>query len=195
MLGRQTRCSGDSLLSLHIELGRIFEMNRDLAQMIGIGFATLVTMVLGKLFPLLSGTIWAVFLTGIATLLYRELRKPVNYHSIDFSEQGFVFSRYAGMPESARWDEITDVYFIRSLEPFINDMETEWLIYLSDGKVIAVLVEFPHRRKFARELERHVQKFDKNAARTALASWKEGRWHCFQEPNQTFQPTPSARLN
>lgn len=170
-------------------------MNRNSFQMLAVGVATLVTLVLAKQFPPLSGLIWTVFLSGIGALLFVELRKPVNYHAIEFSEEGFVFFRFAGMPESARWDEIVDVYFFRSLEPFINDMETEWVVHLSDGRVLAVLAEFPHRRRFARELARHVRLFDMSVARDAMASRAEGKWHCFQSPKPTSQSTPTVRLN
>lgn len=164
-------------------------MNRDILQMLAVGVATLVTLVLREKFPSLSGLIWSMFLGGIGALLFVELRKPVNYHAIDFSDEGFVFFRFAGMPERARWDEIVDVYFSRSLEPFINEMETEWIVHLQDGRSLTILVEFPHRRRFARELARRVEGFEMSVARVAMKSRTEGKWHCFQSPNPSFHQT------
>lgn len=154
-------------------------MKRDTVQMLVNGVFSLLALFASNQLPQYSSLIWIAFGALIATELVLELRKPVNYHSLLFSAQGFTFSRFEGMPEFVRWADIVDVHFFRSFDPMINQMETEWLIAQADGQHITVAVEFMHRRRFARELARHVPLFDLHAAEVALCSFGEGRWHCF----------------
>ncbi|MDM5180649.1 hypothetical protein PO883_26050 [Massilia sp. DJPM01] len=71
---------------------------------------------------------------------------------------------------------------MRSYDDFSNSNETEWLIGTADGRHIAVLVEFMHRRRFGRALARHVPGFLAAPARAGVASWKTGVWQCYAPP-------------
>lgn len=110
--------------------------------------------------------------------LYRSLREPVNYVSLDVDGIGFRFVLSKGSIEQVNWMDVTDVYFIRMLNHFSNDYETEWEIHTRNG-VTTVLVEWAHRKMFLRALDAHVPYFHGKPAEQALSAGNEGRWQCY----------------
>lgn len=62
----------------------------------------------------------AIWVAGVATLLpflMIELKQPVNYEFLEFDSVGFRFSRTPLFVEEVKWEEVTDVYYLRLLCP------------------------------------------------------------------------------
>lgn len=153
--------------------------------------ASLLVFMLADAFPRFGHLIWLFAGSTALLVIYLGIRKPVNYVSLFMDENGF---RHEGMHHEvigAKWNDVIDVFFVRDLNPFTNDYETEWEVHLRSGSRLRILVEWVHRRKFASFLERHVQGFQLSLAMSALKERSEGRWHCFV-PNNSFQRTPDG---
>lgn len=118
-------------------------------RMLLIGGITIAVFIAGKAWPLAESLLWTVFLGAMTACLYFDLREPVNYTSLQFDSYGFRHDGLGGVTE-AKWIDVTDVFYVRSFEPFANQIETEWQFQLRTGEFVHVLVEWPHRRPFAR---------------------------------------------
>lgn len=154
-------------------------MNRDHIESSVTVLAMFVVMAVSSTFPAISAFVWTMFWLCVLARTVAGISKPVNYHAIEMTEDGFHFYRYEGWSESARWDEIRDIRFSRSCEDFSKSNQTEWLIDTADGRHITVLVEFMHRKRFGRALARHVPGFLVAPARAGIASRKTGLWQCY----------------
>lgn len=137
---------------------------------------------LGSLrYPAHATTIWIVGMGSLLPLLWHELRKPVNYVSLEFDSVGFVFQSHPGTKTSARWAEVKDVLYCRVFNDFANQTETEWHFLLADGKWLEVLVEWPHRARFAKALIRHLAFVSPQAVGRVARERTEGRWSVARE--------------
>ena len=154
----------------------------------------LIALILADVFPEYRLALRSFVGVFLFVVLYVGFRRPVNYRALTMDQHGFRHVSTLGGVVEARWLDIVDVYFVRHLDPFTNDYETEWEIHLASGLKLQILVEWAHRRKFTNALSKHVAGFLHSQAKAALSSSDEGRWHCYS-PNDAFQKTPSAPLN
>ena len=122
--------------------------------------------------------LWGLAACVTGWCLYRSFQEPTNYLSLDVDSIGFRFVLSKGYIQQVNWTDVVDVYFIRMLNPFSNDYETEWEIHTRTG-VTTVMVEWPHRKVFLRALEAHVPNFHGKPAEQALSNGDEGRWQCY----------------
>ena len=133
------------------------------------------------MFPAHAKTIWIAGLALLLPVLWNALREPVNYKSLEFDGDGFVFEPGAGSAVTVKWSEITDVDYCRFFEPFANQIETCWLFHRKSGDPVKVLVEWPHRAKFARAVTTNLRQVSTEAVREAKRQRGEGRWSVVQD--------------
>ena len=109
-------------------------------------------------------------------LLWSELRKPVNYESLEFDAVGFVFRGHSGAAVTAKWSEVREVFYCRTFDGFANQIETEWEFRLSDGTQVTVLVEWPQSSKFGDAVIENLKQVSAEAVGEAISQRGEGRW-------------------
>jgi hypothetical protein len=141
---------------------------------------TLAVCILGKVFPAVEFALWTVFLGFLAANLYFDLREPVNYTSLDFDSWGFRYEA-TGFVCKVAWCEIRDVIYARQFDPFANAILTEWHFYLKSGESVWVLVEWPHRKQFARAVVENLDFVSKDLVTATLRMRGEGQWRCIDE--------------
>lgn len=150
-----------------------------------IAVTTVVVLVLSANWPAYSYAIWGIFLSGIAILLYVELRRPVNYDSIVIFENAIEYSSL-GQCNIIHFKSIAKVNFVRE-EALFSDIdgryiESKWMVVMTDGGYIEIMDEWPHRRALLSAFEKHLSGFDRRAAKAGIRAFKEGIWECFQSP-------------
>jgi hypothetical protein len=129
-------------------------------------------------FPAAAPVIWIAGVAVLLPFLWMELRKPVNYLSLEFDTQGFRFVDGSNRASGLRWNEVREVYYRRLFCPFANQIETEWEFHGSDGQVVVVLVEWPHRKPFAQAVSACVPGMSPEEVSKVLRFRNEGRWKC-----------------
>lgn len=115
------------------------------------------------------------------SLLWSELRKPVNYASLKFNAAGFAFQKSTSLEVAAKWSEVKEVFYCRSLDDFANQIETEWQFLLCDGRLITILVEWPQRSTFAKAIIENLSQVSAEAVKSAMRQRQEGRWSVMAE--------------
>lgn len=145
--------------------------------MLLIGVFTVTVLIAGKTWPRIESPLWAVFLCAISLCLFFDLRDPVNYTSLDFDAQGFRHQGLGGIT-AAKWEDVSDVFYVRLFDPFANQIETEWQFQLNSGEVLAVLVEWPHRKQFSRAIAANLHFVLKDFVLKTPRLRGEGRWRC-----------------
>ena len=146
-------------------------------RMLLIGGLTPAVLCIGERWPAVETGLGSAFLAFLAVTLYRDLREPVNYTSLDFDSRGFRHVGIGGVTEAA-WLDICDAFYLRTFDPFANQIETEWQFVLKSGKSIEVLVEWPHRRSFASAIQANLDFVSKDRVVAVLRMRGEGRWRC-----------------
>lgn len=145
-----------------------------------IGGMTLAVLVIGNAWPAIAPGLWTAFLAFLAMALYFDLREPVNYESLEFDLNGFC---HVGMGDvsKAAWADVCDVFYVRSFNPFANQIDTEWEFILHSGAVLTVLVEWPDKRSFASAIQRNLRIVSRHKVAESLKKRGEGRWRCIEE--------------
>jgi hypothetical protein len=147
-----------------------------------IGLGTIITLVVGKAWPDYSVVVWGVFLSVVGSLLFSELRKPVNYDALILSDAEIEYAAF-GRRILIRFDEISKLNFVReeALFPDLSGpyIESKWLIQTVDDEFIEIMDEWPHRRQLLRWFRKNLTGFSVRAAREGFRASKEGSWHCF----------------
>jgi hypothetical protein len=159
---------------------RLSRQTANLLQPFVIGLATIVVFVSGKQWPEYEVGLWAAFLAAIGIYLYIDLRKPVNYTSMTISDDAIEYVAF-GQKDVFRLDEITGVRFVRELADFEWGIESNWIVYMLDGRRIEMAAEWPHRRQVMRVFARRLPGFDVVSAKKGLRAWKKGVWLCFEK--------------
>jgi hypothetical protein len=126
--------------------------------------------------PAYAKAIWIVGVISLLPLLWSELRKPVNYKSLQFDSAGFVFQGNASSPVVGKWSEVQDVFYCRTYSDFASQIETEWEFRMHNGTLVRVLVEWPHASKFAAAIGANLGRVSAAAVRDATSQRGEGRW-------------------
>jgi hypothetical protein len=142
-----------------------------------VGIGGMSALFIGEIWPAAEIGIWTVFAVFLTGVLYRDLREPVNYKSLDFDCTGFRHVDLGGVTEAA-WSDIGDAFYVRSFDPFAHQILTEWQFVLKSGKTILVLVEWPHRRRFASSVQENLPFVSGQGVARALRMKGEGRWRC-----------------
>lgn len=132
--------------------------------------------------PAHAKTIWIVGVGSLLPLMWKELRKPVNYLSLEFDSVGFVFQLRRNIRTTVEWAEVSEVFYCRSFNDFANQIDTEWHFVLRDGRHVEVLVEWPHRARFAEAVVRNLGHVSSEAVRRVAGERKEGRWSVVGRP-------------
>jgi hypothetical protein len=133
------------------------------------------------LLPSYTKEIW---ITGVAVLLplvWSEIRKPVNYESLEFDAVGFIFRGRAKAVVAAKWSEVREVFYCRTFNDFANQTDTEWQFRLSSDKQVTVLVEWPQSSKFEDAVIANLKQVSAVAVGEAIAQRGEGRWSVVHE--------------
>jgi hypothetical protein len=76
------------------------------------------------MFPTHATTVWMAGVALLLPVLWHQLRRPVNYESLAFDAEGFVFRPRTGSAPALKWSEITDAFYCRYFEPLANQVET-----------------------------------------------------------------------
>lgn len=147
---------------------------------LAVGLATTIVLILGELWPEYELGLWATFLTVIGIFLYIDLSKPVNYTSMTISDDAIEYVAF-GQKEVIRLDEITGILFVRELADFEWGIESNWIVYMLDGKRIEMAAEWPHKTQVMRIFAKRLPGFDVVAARKGMRAWKKGIWRCFEQ--------------
>lgn len=132
------------------------------------------------LFPSYSKPIWISGLVVLFSLLWRDLRKPVNYESLEFDSLGFAF-RQLSITTTVKWIDVREVFYCRGWESFNGNMETTWRFHLSNGSQVVVHVEWPQRSKFAKAVVSNLLHVSAQATRRAMAQRGTGCWSVVRE--------------
>ena len=130
------------------------------------------------MFPPAATPIWIAGCLLLAPFLVAELRKPVNYQSLDLDAQGFRFKSGAGCLSDVQWSEVVDVFYQRSFDPFANQIDTEWEFHTKSGGTVMVLVEWPQSKPFARAVVTNLPAVSADTVNKVLRIKEEGRWRC-----------------
>jgi len=146
-------------------------------RMLLIGGLTVAVLIAGKTWPHAESLLWIAFLCVISLCLFFDLRDPVNYTSLEFDSRGFRHEGLGGV-SAAKWDEVSDVFYVRLFDPFANQIETEWQFQLHSGVFLTVLVEWPHRKHFSRAIAANLHFVLKEVVLKTPRLRGEGRWHC-----------------
>jgi hypothetical protein len=154
----------------------------------------LAALIAAKTFPEYEPAVWSAGGAALLGLLYVELKKPVNYRSLEIDGNGFHYDGATGEINHVQWGDVCDVYFLRLYNFFANQMDTEWEIHTTKAvRPVRVTIEWPHRKKLASALEANVPGFLAAAANAASRSKEEGRWHCFRGADPSIEPTASGK--
>ena len=132
--------------------------------------------------PRFVSVIWVVGVGVLLPFLYLDLRKPVNYASLSFDEEGIRYSAYEGSVEELRWHDVTEVFYRRLINPFAGHMDTEWEFHRHDGGPVVVLVEWPQKTPFSRAIALHAPGVSAELVASAKRQRGEGRWRCMRLP-------------
>jgi hypothetical protein len=157
----------------------------EVARMALLGTLGGAVLVAGEQWPAWRWVLWGGF--GLLFLggLFRDLRKPVNYRSLEV--RGPVID-YTDLLHTHLIDlrEVMQLTLVRE-EALFPDLtgpyiESKWVVQMRDGRRIEVMDEWPHRRVLLKGFRTWLPGFDAQAARTGLRARGEGRWFCFQRP-------------
>jgi hypothetical protein len=72
-------------------------------------------------FPAHTKTIWILDVATLLPFLWQDLKRPVNYFSLD--SLGFVFQLHPGMKTAARWADVKEVFYCRSFNSFASQID------------------------------------------------------------------------
>lgn len=155
----------------------------EVARMVVLGTLAGAVLVAGERWPAWRWALWGGFGLLFLGWLFRDLRKPVNYRSLEV--RGPVID-YADLFDTHRIDlhEVLQLTLVRE-EALFPDLtgpyiESKWVVQMRDGRRIEVMDEWPHRRVLLKALRRHLEGFDEAAAGAVLRARAEGRWLCFE---------------
>lgn len=146
-------------------------------------------------YPHLASAIWICGVLLLLPFLVIDLRRPVNYKSLDFDENGFRYSSNSELVENVKWSDVSAVYYRRLFNPFANQIDTEFEFRRAGVEPVVVLIEWPQRKPFARALTKYLPNVSEDLLGQAMRRRDEGRWPCTRSEEElalgTASPNPS----